>query len=341
MDKIIEGFFIESIDNLFFDVKGLIHPSDKIIAFIRYFLDDQGDREKEGKRYSKVYSLSERAKFLQNNFPEYLSFDEVLNTEIQAVPIKNIKKVYDPILKTKELMFKEKKLDFVERLSMKFVKFLIDETKLKIDDIGITGSVLIELHTPKSDIDLVIYGTEKGKKAYEALERTFEDKSSFIRPYDDKGLQKLYKFRSKDTLIEFEDFIRIERNKKLQGTINGKDFYLRLVKDKKEVKYSYGDIVFKPMGFVAITAVIEDDSESIFTPCKYRIRSSKVVEGVDIKQSKIEEIVSFRGRFCEIAKSEEKIFATGKAELVIDLTENRNFYRLLVGTRKEDVIITR
>ena len=44
----IEGDLIESKDGVFFDVKGLVHPPKRVIAFIRYVPDLNGNREKDG-----------------------------------------------------------------------------------------------------------------------------------------------------------------------------------------------------------------------------------------------------------------------------------------------------
>ena len=46
--------FIISTDGLLFASTNYIHPEDRIICFLRYIPDENGDREKDGIRYSKV-----------------------------------------------------------------------------------------------------------------------------------------------------------------------------------------------------------------------------------------------------------------------------------------------
>ena len=101
--RLREGDFIETVEGLFFDVKGLLHPPHRIIAFIRYFPDKRGRRKKEGVTYSKIYSLSEKYKFLEERFPQYLVYNYLMDEIICEVPIKNIKKYYNPIQKLQEL----------------------------------------------------------------------------------------------------------------------------------------------------------------------------------------------------------------------------------------------
>ena len=66
--KFREGDFIETFDGNIFDVKGLVHPPGKVIAFIRYTPNQRGDRKKGKVTYQKVYPLHERYELLQEKF---------------------------------------------------------------------------------------------------------------------------------------------------------------------------------------------------------------------------------------------------------------------------------
>jgi predicted nucleotidyltransferase len=74
----------------------------------------------------------------------------------------------------------------------------------------------------------------------------------------------------------------------------------------------------------------------IFTPCCYKIEDVKLLDGTPVQT--IEEIVSFRGRFCEQAKNGETVVAQGKVERVQKLGE-REHYRLLLGNKTSDHMI--
>ena len=79
----IEGDYIETKDsNLFFDVKGLFHPNDRKICFIRFFPSPDGDRIKEGIKYRKIYELHERYIFLKENYPKYQIVSIILSQKI-------------------------------------------------------------------------------------------------------------------------------------------------------------------------------------------------------------------------------------------------------------------
>ena len=80
-----EGDLLETHEGLIFDVKGLVHPPKKIIAFLRYYPDTNGDRVRKGIRYKKIYSLKARYKFLETNYPQYLFNDKIFKHYFRSV----------------------------------------------------------------------------------------------------------------------------------------------------------------------------------------------------------------------------------------------------------------
>jgi predicted nucleotidyltransferase len=123
----------------------------------------------------------------------------------------------------------------------------------------------------------------------------------------------------------------------------GTDYFVRFVKDWNELKERYGDIQYKNSGHAKIRATIADDSESIFTPCKYRLEKTAIIDGPRLPQ--ITEIASFRGRFCEIPATIDgkptTIEARGKIEQVSDTRKGQQHYRLLVGNNKCDYMVVK
>jgi len=327
-EMILEGDFIETVEKLIFDVKGLVHPPDRVIAYIRYMPDENGDRVREGTRYRKIYSLREREKFLREKYPHYLYRDPVFNTFLQAVPVRYISRVYKPSERLRK-MLESSQLDEIEKSALKLALLIKEKAGLALESIGVTGSILVKLHKEDSDIDLVVIGEREGRKVYEAMEELFNENS--VQRYGTEELWRLYEFRSKDTPMSFEDFVKIERRKVLQGLFENKDFYIRLVKKPEEYGEKYGDRIYTPLKEARIKARVLNAEDSIFTPCRYVV---DVLKG----DSKIEEIASYRGRFCEVAKDGEVVEARGKLEKVID-RKRGIYYRLLLGSSREDYMI--
>ena len=137
--------------------------------------------------------------------------------------------------------------------------------------------------------------------------------------------------------MSFEDFVLVESRKGFQGKFMGTDYFVRFVKDWREIGEQYGDVCFKNSGYAKITAKIADSTESLFTPCIYKLQEVNVVEGPKLKP--ICEIVSFRGRFCEQAVDGEGVEAQGKVELVTNTETGGEHYRLILGNKPSDYMV--
>ena len=330
-----EGDVIETFDNIFFDVKGMVHPPERVVAFIRFVPDLKGDRKRNGATYRKVYALSERYALLRQAFPQYLIYDQVFNEHLCEVPVKTVKYHYKPVDRLRDLR-QEDKLDEVERQALRFAELLKENANVSWSKIGISGSILVKLHTETSDVDPIVYGSETSYKVHSTLGSLLEDSESLFKPYSLKELNELFDFRSKDTAMRFEDFVKTESRKVLQGKFMGRDYFIRFVKDWNEIEEKYGTIIYKPKGYAKIKATVVEDSEAIFTPCCYKIDKVEILEGTSIEA--IEEIVSFRGRFCEQARKGETVIAQGKVEK-IQKEGKREHFRLLLGNKASDHMI--
>ena len=333
--KYREGDFIESIEGLIFDVKGLVHPPNKVVAFVRYIQDPEGDRERDGVRYRKVYSLVERGTFLRKHFPYYLIYDPVFGEELIEVPIKRVVRHYSPSYKLAELRSRSGLgLRTLEEKVLDLVNFLVDSTHVPRDKFGVSGSVMVGMMSASSDVDLIVYGLENAKKVDQALTNHFGENKS-LKKYSLEMLKTLYKSRCKENGVSFEDYVFHEQRKTFQGFFHETEFFVRYVKDRDEFEETYGKYVYASMGQAKIKGVVTEDSDALFTPCSYGVANVNVIEGAFA--GPISTIVSFRGRFCQQVFKGERIVASGKLEKVIHYGNTR--YRLILGNHPEDFMV--
>lgn len=337
----IEGDYIETKrENLFFDVKGLLHPNDYIICFLRFFPDPNGLRIKNCINFRKIYNLEERYALLREKYPEFLFFSKELDLEVQGVKKKEIKKIYTPQNCFKKLLEKNK-LSLSETRSRELGELFLSQGNLSEGSIGITGSIMVGLNTEESDIDIIIYGTETSMKFQEILVKIFE-KSNNCRKYNIDEYKSHYNWRVGGSNIPFEDFLKSEQRKLHQGKYLENDFFIRYIKSPKDWKGNFYDYQYKNFGRIKLKAHIIDSRDSIFTPCSYKINPLKILESsnnsnkINIKD--ISEISSFRGRFCEHVRENETVLVEGKLEKVI-FKKELEYFRVLLSDQIQDKMI--
>ncbi|MDR1992808.1 MAG: hypothetical protein LBQ98_04820 [Nitrososphaerota archaeon] len=330
-----EGDLIKTKNGIVFDVKGTLHPLDKFVAFPRFIPSTQGTRKGTACLYDKVYSLDARFKYLKENCPEFIVFDSIFDETLCEVPVDQIVEHYRPNEKLSALRA-TKNLSTLEEKALNLATELQHKTGIPWSSIGISGSILVGLTTPDSDIDPIVYGTENSFKAYIALQELQKTFSGF-KPYTAMELRALYAFRSQDTWMSFDDFSAVESRKAFQGMYQGTDYFIRFVKEQTEIPLQYGDLQYQNMGYGKILARVSDAQEALFTPCSYRLERVCVLEGLEL--APLEEVVSFRGRFCMQAKAGEWIEAQGKIEQVINKKSNTKHYRLILGNKPQDYMI--
>jgi predicted nucleotidyltransferase len=329
---VVESYYLETVDGLFFAVKGMEHPADRLIGVVRYAPDPDGPRQKGSIRYRRLYHFDEQERLLRTSYPQYLAFDPIFKATLQSVPKSQVHCVYDPRLRLRELSKNFAPVG-IEADAAAFTGMIRREAEIGWSAIGITGSLLIGLHVSESDLDISVFGVQSCRRVYETLE-SLRGPQSDVQPLDSGGVADLYRQRGNEMPMLFEEFARVESRKICQGLFRGRPYFIRCIKAMREVEGRYGSYRYTPLGPATITATISDDRDAIFTPCRYLVSGVSVVEG---PYAPISEIVSFRGRFCEQARLGDYVKASGTVER-FDSVSDRTRYRLLLGNSPEDTI---
>lgn len=265
-------------------------------------------------------------------YTSYIRYDEFYCRDVVLIPLTDIDQIYNPIERARELVELEpKSLVLVDVKDM--ILDIIGSTDVK--DIGISGSILIDLYKDDSDIDIVVYGLDNGYRVYRYLKEVV-DKDPRYRRYRDKDIVQLYLRRVAETPIPFDQAVYQGSRRVLEGYFKGREYFIRLVKYPWEEPI-YGSYRCTKLGRTTMKLRVVDASESMFTPCRYKVEVIEHIEGVRVDVS---EVYSLRGRFAEVAQEDDKVVVQGTVER-IEVKNSGVYYRLYVGDEKDYIIVIR
>lgn len=322
--------FIYTKDNLFFATTTYLHPNDRILSFLRYIPDPNGDRTLNGSRYSKVDS-EQAYNFLNDGFTEYLFDCKVTGVEMMGVPVKKVKEILSPSKRLKEIINHPRP----DELLLKVIKvsdIFREEAGIGQKHLGISGSVLPGLYNQHvSDIDFVVYGLKNHQKAMKTFESLKNDNNSPLKPITDDYWARLYVKRIKDSTLSYDEFKWYEKRKNNRGVVDGTLFDILATRKWDEIQGKYGEETYEPHGTAQLEATVSDALAAFDNPAVYQVEDVNIIEGPNVP---IKEVASYTHTYSGQARDGETIIAQGKLEKV---TGRTTYYRLIVGTTRESL----
>jgi predicted nucleotidyltransferase len=326
--------FIKTNEDFFFCVVGSIHPPSRVISYIKYAPSKSGNWGSKENRYNRMlkkYTIPNLLKtysFLRKNYPQYFFYSSINELGMSAVPKSMIKKHYKPEERLTKII-QTSKQDTLQKKTVRLTKLLSELSNISLDNFGITGSLLLDIHHPDfSDIDLTIYG-----KTNSWILKTTLDKNvlkSPIKKFSNKYLEEWCKKKIKNYPLTLKEANLIYQRKWNLGIFEGTRFSIHPIKIEKEINVKYGQKFYKPLGKITVKAVVSENIDSIFLPAVYEINDMEVISGPKIDL--ITEVVSYETLYGSLAKKGEKIEVNGKLERVIDIGGNEENYRIIVGS---------
>jgi len=309
----IEGFYIE-LRNMIMAVKGVLQPPGRAIAIPTHILLDEG--------FKRIRSLERSLNYFIERYPEYYSWFGFAGRKLPAPPLDAVDKVYNPL-----------SVKHVERISPEAEELrrtLVEESGIDESFIGITGSILLGKCSPRSDIDLIVYGIENGRRVYESMRELRG--SGDLKPLEDH--YELRKSRL-DSSLPLRTWIAVERSKILTGMFSGKVYTAKIVPLPSEYWESL-DQECVEMGSTGFIGEVIDDEHSILTPNRYSVSVERRLFG-EIEEGEVVEVFSLRSRFAEMASHGDRVKVVGRLEAV--KLGGRKWKRVFLGNDEMDAII--
>jgi len=322
----MDGDTFVTEDGFIMNTFGYEHPEDRVFAFLKYIpakykeLFNVEMLERTWKfggnqlfRAEKLYTAKNYQAFIEafrKNFPDYLYFCPYRDKELITAPYELIRQVFVP--KDRLVWLKNlPKRDTLQQMALDLIDLISKESGVALSDLGVHGSIALQMHAPESDIDFVVYGTENFRLVEEAMARLVNTgKLSYIAGN------------------------RIEAARKFQGRYRGKIFMYNATKKLEQVKEEYGAYRYIPLDAVRFQATVSDDTETMYRPSTYKISGYKPLDDqseLDLEKIPVQ-VVSNIGLYRNVARCDSEIKVSGKLERVESTTSSEVFYQVIVGT---------
>jgi len=329
---------LETCEGFFFTVVGHVHPPDRYFAYLKYRPTEEssvGIWEKDNVHFQRVipeYSVEtvlNTFQFLEKNHPEYLFVCPINNIQMSAVPHDRIEKWYYSSCEFQRLI-QTRKRDRLEEKVVGLATGLIDHFHLKPEDIGITGSVALQIHhSCYSDIDLVIFGRKPAQILSTQLQSFLSDQPPF-QPLPQQEQEKIIQRKAKLFGISRRATKGLIDRKWNTGLFNGTRFAILPVRKSEEIDEKYGDRIYHPLGSATIIANIIEARDAVFNPAVYGVSVQQFLDGPNVPD--LREVLSWENFFANAGKVGEFILVKGKLERVEDIKNNKTWHRLVIGS---------
>ncbi|MGE5574908.1 MAG: nucleotidyltransferase domain-containing protein [Ignavibacteria bacterium] len=326
----MDGDTFVTKDGFIMNTFGYEHPEDRVFAFLKYIpAQYKGLFEVEMLtrtwrfgtnpltsqlfRAEKLYTAKNYQTFIEafrKSFSNYLFYDQTRGKELITAPLDAIEQVFVPKDRLVWLQNLQKP-DGLQKMALSLVDLVSEESGVDSCDLGIHGSIALEMHAPESDIDFVVYGTNNFRVVEEAIQRLVnENKLSYIAGN------------------------RIEAARKFVGKYQGKIWMYNATKKAEEIKTQYGDYNFTPLAPLRFTATVCNDTETMYRPAIYKIGDYMPQDDeseLDLEQIPTQ-VVSNIGCYRNVARAGKQIKVAGTLEKAQSRCDGNVFYQVVVGT---------
>jgi len=317
--------FIETVEGWFFGVVSDLHPPDRVLAYPKY-MPGEGIWRRFGVSYTRVlatYStrdVSQAIEMVRRLKPDYIYRDPNIGEEFTYIPHDTIRRHYRCEERLRELLANH--VESLEKTCIKLVTKLAENSEVKTEFFGISGSLLLKLHNPSADIDLIVYGGENFRSVVEA---SYGLQKPSDRAYVKNTLVR--NFMAKYP-ISSNDAEKLAQRCMNRGVFEETFYSLHAVRLLAEINQNYGERVYRTVGERRARLCIVDEEESIFNPAIYQVEE---VESID---ERVEQLVCYDTSFAGLFHEGDAVEAYGKIEKVEDRRQHREYYIMLVGSVK-------
>ncbi len=275
----------------------------------------------------------------------YKSFSTIFQMQMIVIPRNQILKHWKPQQRFKELLsgfssknFNEiQKLDNLERETIEVGITLESFFNIDISKIGITGSILWNAHHEKSDIDIMIYGTEFKKIINNTKELSAESKG--LRRFKKIEILPLAEKMAIKTGLPMEECFEYIYKKKYLFFFNNRKVSITFAPNLQELlRYPLfsPETIFKSIKNITIQAKIESCEYGYYYPSLYKISRKNINEEINFNSSDITRLMVYEHEHVGYYKNGDDVEIRGLLQECINVPNFNDLkpiktYQILVG----------
>jgi len=199
----------------------------------------------------------------------------------------------------------------LEAMAVELAYLFSTASGVPLEDFGVHGSIALNMHTSKSDIDLVVYGAQNFRKLEKANDKLVNEKK-----------------------LEYHYRHQLDKLRKHKLQFKGKNLVYTAIRKPEEIAFRYGDHKYSQFKPVAFDCTVTDDSQTMFRPAVYRITNYSPLNPISEipKDQKPSTVVSMIGLYRNVTRKGEQIEVSGILERVEHVKTGKVHFQVVVGS---------
>ena len=274
----------------------------RALSWLRYIKDNDG-----------MHKLDTNVAdhYIREHYPQFIFHSNTADIDLHGILEQDIQHVLKPQQAAQHLLALAEP-DSKQQDTIHLLQLLI-ENGISQQCLGLTGSLLLNAQTDKSDIDLLVYGRGVFFQTRKAIADLI--KAGKLQPLTYNDWQDAY--RRRDCSLDFETWLWHEQRKLNKCTAGDSKVDISMILDRNELLEA--DRCRKKLGRKTLTARVMDDQYAYDFPARY-----------SIDHGSISEVVVYTATYTGQAVKDEMIEASGMLEQA-----ESGKHSLVVGTSRE------
>jgi hypothetical protein len=328
---------VQDIDGRVFVTLGYVQPEDRILCFLKYIPDRDGDWHSGSTNYRRVFwgRVSSVVEGMSLVPSRYLIYDSHFHTELLELPRRDVALYFSPELRLREIIH-EGPADGLEADAVHLAEIIHDTLGISFDHLGVTGSISWKAHDPeRSDINMNVYGFKQAWNLQEGYDEIAEQNNGMC--VGNLSIGRLKESTSAGNLPEsVSNALQTLSSRRREFYLGGRGIGVMpvLLPSQSPIRHSDEEYTSLADNPVTVSMEIKESKYGIFMPAIYE----GVSKPTDATQGNtVTRIMIYDGVFRGLLHPGDMVDVTGVLQRVEPTSRKagrgEGFYQIMIGTK--------